>query len=136
MKLNDLIPYVLKKYPDKYISEDISILIKIIYLVEWKHCIEYGKQLTDMQWHYTNHGPLTNELDELIFNILDIPKTKIKPTKLEKKIIKFVIAKTKKMSYTTFNNLIYSTYPMFVKERGDGLNLVELAKEYEEYKKE
>ena len=46
------------------------------------------------------------------------------------KIIDTVIEKTKNMSWTSFINFIYSTYPIVTSNRYTHLNLVEKAQQY------
>jgi hypothetical protein len=51
-------------------------------------------------------------------------------------IINFIIEKTEHMKYTDLAHLVSSTYPMITSEKYQVLNLPELAKEYNLYKKE
>jgi hypothetical protein len=149
----DLIRYIIKEYP---YPEELSKarLNKIIYLVDWKSAIEHGNQLTDIEWVFNHFGPYVSDIEETILkderfkiistkNIYNNPKNIIKlcqdinfiePNNTEKKIIDFIIDKTKKFYWDKFIELVYSTYPIISQERGSKLNLVTLAAEYNELK--
>lgn len=149
----DLIRYIIKTYPH---PDELSKarLNKIIYLVDWKSAIENGKQITDIEWVFNHFGPYVSEVEETILrderfkiistkNIYNNPKNIIKlcqdtnfiePNDTEKKIIDFIIDKTKKFYWDKFIELVYSTYPIISQERGTKLNLVTLAKEYSQLK--
>ncbi len=55
--VRDILFDIIQKHPrgKDGLSEDE--LIKLLYLVDWKHTIEYGKQATDIQWYNGNKGP-------------------------------------------------------------------------------
>ena len=71
-KLNELIKYILVKYPK---IEELSKprLVKLIYLIDWKHSIEFGEQYTDIRWIYNHYGPYVND----VINTRKITKTDI-----------------------------------------------------------
>ncbi len=50
----------------------------------------------------------------------------------EKKLLDFVIEKSASKNWDEFIRLVYSTYPIATQERFSELDLVELAREYEE----
>lgn len=55
--VRDILFEIIKRHPrgKDGLSEDE--LVKLLYLVDWKHTIEYGKQATDIQWYNGNKGP-------------------------------------------------------------------------------
>lgn len=149
----DLIRYIIKTYPH---SEELSKarLNKIIYLIDWKFAIEYGKQLTKIEWVFNHFGPYVSIIEETILsdnrfkiinkkNIYNSPKNVItlvqdinfiEPSITEQKVIDFIIDKTKKFYWKRFIELVYSTYPIISQERGAKLDLVLLAEEYSQLK--
>lgn len=149
MEILDLVKYVLKNYPyQKELSK--ARLNKIIYLIDWKYVLTYGKQLTNIEWKYNHYGPYVDIIKEKILsdsrfkidnttNFYGNPKELITlaedygfidPSENEKDIIDFVIEKTKKYNWNDFIKLVYSTYPIISQPQGSNLNLIALSKEY------
>ena len=60
-KLNELIKYILATYPK---MEELSKprLVKLIYLIDWKYSIEFGKQYTDIKWIFNHYGPYVHDV--------------------------------------------------------------------------
>ncbi|MDA8596294.1 Panacea domain-containing protein [Flavobacteriaceae bacterium] len=147
-KTIDIIKYLYNKYPHP--SElSKARLVKLVYLADWKSAITNEKQLTNIKWLYNHYGPyvedIINEIrNDVNFeivsgtNYLNQQKDLIKiinntepPLKKEtKKILDFVILKTKDLYWEEFINLVYSTYPIIKEEKFNHLDLVRLAKEY------
>ena len=115
MRIADLVGNILEKYPNK---KELSKarLNKIIYLIDWKYMLEYGEQLTDIEWIYNHYGPYVDDIKNAIVedSRLDIQKTKTiygnkknivisketettfeKPNENEESVIDFIISKTK-----------------------------------------
>jgi hypothetical protein len=149
MKVNDLIRYIVKNYPNpKELSK--ARINKIMYLIDWKSAIENEKQITNIEWVFNHYGPYVNKIEEIIskdnrFNIekttniygkekhiIGLIKDKdfINPSDQDKVIIDFILEKTVKFYWNKFIALVYSTYPIISQEKGSKLNLVELAREY------
>lgn len=151
MKIADLTKYIIENYPypDELSKARIN---KIIYLIDWKFVLEHGRQMTYITWKFNHYGPYVDDIIEEInndkrFDVVSAvtfygnQKNIIKlanlenftePTEKEKKVIDFVIEKTKKFYWNDFIKLVYSTYPIISQEKGSCLNLIELAKEYKE----
>lgn len=154
-KLNELIKYILIKYPK---IEELSKprLVKLIYLIDWKHSIEYGVQYTDIRWIYNHYGPYVNDVINTIKNNPDIydvytrenpyggitDKFKIKKSKNlhinidmnGKKIADFIIEKTFHIDWSNFISIVYSTYPIRTNLKYSTLDLKLLAEEYKQEK--
>ncbi|BDB67474.1 hypothetical protein Hc94105_1697 [Helicobacter cinaedi] len=151
MNILDLARYVVSQYP---FPQELSKarLNKIIYLIDWKNTLEYGSQMTDIQWKFNHYGPYVDRIEnelrgdsrfkiENTLNIYGSPKNIVSlcednnfidPNAREKEIIDFIIDKTRKLLWNDFINLVYSTYPIISQEKGSMLDLVVLAKEYKE----
>lgn len=147
--LRDVVAYLCKNYPHKH-ELSKSRLTKLVYLVDWRCAITYGKQLTDIQWKFNNYGPyvpdvvdairqdssftITNTLNEHghvkeIINVNeDVRYSSLKDA--DKEVIDFVIDHTKTKYWDEFTRLIYSTYPILTQPRYARLNLVKLAEQY------
>jgi len=155
MNLHDLTRYIIKKYPNKsHLSK--ARLNKLIYLIDWKSSLDYESQISDIHWFFNHYGPYVDDIEtRLLFDDrFDIEKTtnyfggekniiKLvndknfnKPNKKQKKIIDLVINLTKNMDWNKFINTVYSTYPIKYSERGEYLNLIELAKQYKQQKED
>ena len=149
MKTINLIRYIINEYPHKdELSE--ARLNKIIYLVDWKSAIDKGEKITNIDWMFNHDGPYVIEIENLIaeddrFNIVSTrniygneknlitlkeDKNFPEPNENDRKIIDFVIDKTRKFNWKEFIELVYSTYPIISQERGTTLDLVALANEY------
>ncbi|MGQ4002898.1 Panacea domain-containing protein [Francisellaceae bacterium CB299] len=155
MRIADLVGNILEKYPNKQ-QLSKARLNKIIYLIDWKYMLEYGKQLTDIEWIYNHYGPyvsdIENEIDKdprlgitkthniygneknIVMISEENPVTFEKPNNDEEEIINFIIDKTKKFYWNEFIQLVYSTYPIISQEKGSKLNMKELAEEYKKIK--
>lgn len=150
--LVNIVAYILKNYPDK---NDLSKarVTKMVYLVDWRAAFDLGSQATNIQWYFDNYGPFVYTVNDMVNdmsifgkiktnNLYGSSKTLYKLVDQSyvinlcddlTKIIDTVIEKTKDMSWTTFINFIYSTYPIVTSNRYTNLNLIEKA---EQYKKE
>lgn len=154
MNTSDVIRYVIKNYP--YPNELSKARInKIIYLVDWKSAIQQDQQITDIQWVFNHYGPYVDTIETLIrlddrfyieeaINPYGSPKHIVtletdidfnEPDGTTKEILDFIIEKTKRFYWDKFIQLVYSTYPIISQEKGSNLDLVVLAKEYKELKK-
>ena len=146
----DMIKYLLKEYPHK--SElSASRLTKMIYLMDWKSSIDFGRQITNAQWHFDHYGPYVDDFVKLaiedkdifventsnyygekkqLFKLSDKFQGNIYLAKEQKKIADFVIHATKQKNYEDFIQLVYSTYPVISNDRYSDLDLVGSAVKY------
>lgn len=153
MKTIDAVRYILKHYPFK---DELAKgrLNKLVYLSDWKSSMEYGEQITDIEWLFNHYGPYVDDIETLIgsddrisINVkknyygndkhvvhLDQDVDFNEPSEEEKKVLDFVIKKTKSLNWNQFINAVYSTYPIKQSDRGTILNLVKLAEEYTKLK--
>ena len=149
MHLNDLVRYIVKNYPEK---KDLSKarINKLIYLIDWKSALDYSEQISDIDWIFNHYGPYVDTVETQLLlderfkinktvnfygsekNIITLKTDKgfQEPNEKQKKIIDLVINLTSKMNWSKFINTVYSTYPIKHSERGEHLNLVELANKY------
>ncbi|OOF01652.1 hypothetical protein BZG79_15145, partial [Salinivibrio sp. MA427] len=58
--ITNIVKYLLKEYPHKA-ELSASRLTKMIYLMDWKSSIDYGRQITDAQWHFNHYGPYVDD---------------------------------------------------------------------------
>ena len=58
--ISNIIKYLLKEYPHKA-ELSASRLTKMIYLMDWKSSIDYGRQITNAQWHFDHYGPYVDD---------------------------------------------------------------------------
>jgi hypothetical protein len=143
---------LLKEYPHK--SElSASRLTKMIYLMDWKSSIDFGRQITDAQWHFDHYGPYVDDFVKLakedkdisventsnyfggkkqLFKLSEKIEEDFSLTKEQKYIADFVINTTKQKNYEDFIQLVYSTYPVMSNDRYSDLDLVGSAVKYKE----
>lgn len=155
-ELRDIIAYYCKKYPHK-MELSKARLTKMVYLADWKSCINRGKQISKINWVYNHFGPYVEDVANTAQtdSIFDIKSTtnflgkskqvvKLKsenydPKSLsvaDKNILDHIISITSKRYWNSFIELVYSTYPIIKSEKFSNLNLVELAEEYKQNKPE
>ncbi|MGO9482409.1 MAG: Panacea domain-containing protein [Candidatus Kryptoniota bacterium] len=146
-KLVDVLVYLLKNYPHKSELSNAR-LTKLVYLADWKFALKNKKQITGIQWEFNNFGPFVWDIyncakdNPSIFEIENTQnsfghkKTLIKlsnenyPINIpidEKNMLDFVINSTKQYDWNRFIQLVYSTFPILSSDRGDMLDLIELA---------
>lgn len=145
----DLVAYILLNYPYK---DDLTNgrVNKILYLSDWKACLLYDRQLSEIKWVFNHYGPYVTELIEGIKNdkrFILIDKTtyfgnpklvlslqenaSFKAINKEaKEVLDFVIKVSKDYNWSDFIKLVYSTYPVANSCKGSILDLVSLAREY------
>jgi uncharacterized phage-associated protein len=146
-KLLDVMVYILKNYPHKSELSNAR-LTKLVYLADWKFALKHKKQITNIRWKFDNFGPFVWDIyneakfNPNIFEVEEIQNyfgAKKKLIKLtaenpeinvsadEKDMLDFVINSTKQYNWNRFIQLVYSTFPILVSEKGSILNLIELA---------
>lgn len=155
VEILDLAVYIYRNYPyPTQLSK--PRLVKIIYLIDWKCCIDYGEQATNINWYFNHYGPYVEDVINILKNakedflvesymnpfgggISDSIKllSNNNPTLIEevKNITNLIISKTNKLNWTTFISLVYSTFPVQTSSKYTYLNLVEDAKKYKKNKK-
>lgn len=153
-KLIDIITYLYKVYPNQ---QELSKtrLIKLIYLIDWKNCLQYEVQLTQINWRFDHYGPYVEDVMNIIYeknNFFGVEEytnayggrsirvklidKKYKPdlSKKEIEVINFIINKTSPLNFNELINLVYSTYPIKSNPKYSNLDLVEEAKQYKRIK--
>jgi hypothetical protein len=154
MTINNISAYIIKHYP-KPNELSKARLNKIIYLIDWKNVLTTHTQMTSIEWKYNHYGPYVDIIENTLrkdshfkfyetSNIYGTKKTIIQlkddtgfqePNANEKRIIDFIIEKTRRFNFNEFIKLVYSTYPIISQPKGSKLNLIELANEYNIIKK-
>jgi hypothetical protein len=149
-----LIIYIFKTYPK---VEELSKprLVKLIYLIDWKHAIDNGTQATNIQWYFNHYGPYVDDVIDLIKqkgDIFDVKSRvnayggisdKIKLIDTQdvdisdsiKTSANFIIENTVNQNWSEFINLVYSTYPIKANSKYSSLNLIEDAIKFKEQRK-
>jgi hypothetical protein len=151
-KLLDIIVFIFQTYPNiKELSK--PRLVKLIYLTDWKNCVDNGNQLTNINWFFNHYGPYVDDIIELIKEKTDFfeVNSSINPyggvsekitlknsytpnlSTNEKSIITFIIEKTSHLSWTNFISLVYSTFPIRNNSKYSFLNLKDDATKFKHY---
>jgi len=145
MEIIELIKLIKSKYKSEKVYKK-EYFSKIIYFIEWKYELLYEKPLLkNINYCIGNSGiEFYNENGKIDIYELMLKTTKsykidktIDSTELNKieKIIDFVLEKLYRLKYNEFVNLYFSTYPFFVNEKYEEINLLENVKEYKIYLK-
>jgi hypothetical protein len=149
--LRDAMAFLVRNYPYKNELSNAR-LTKMIYLADWRAAITRGRQITDLRWEFNHYGPYLHDvIDEARANpefhvntghtVYGSRKQVIAlvdgapPTDLEhweEEALKHVIGETSSLTWSEFIGLVYSTYPIVSQDRYNTLDLVELARGYQE----
>lgn len=152
-ELINLIIYIFKNYP-KVDELSKPRLVKLIYLIDWKHTVVNGIKATSIEWYFNHYGPYVETVIDLIkdnpdiFNVETrinayggvsdkiklISKQEVQIENSVKESADFIISNTSQMNWTNFIDLVYSTYPIKTNSKYTHLNLVEEARKFEEFK--
>jgi Protein of unknown function (DUF4065) len=124
----------------------------MIYLADWRSAITRGEQLTGLEWVFSHYGPYVSDVKRVAEtdsafeviptknphggqeDLIQVADDVIYPsvTGDEKELLDYVISSSSSKNWDDFIKLVYSTYPIVTQDRFSSLDLVELAKEYEE----
>lgn len=146
----DVAGYLCENYPYKgELSK--ARLTKMVYLADWKSCVDRNKQITRICWIFNHYGPY---VDDVVADVkkhqknfeINVSSTMYGDTKEvisltqkkewalseeEKRIIDHIIEQTKTLTWNSFIRLVYSTFPVLVSERSSSLDLQKLARRYQ-----
>ncbi len=147
--IRDVLSYFCQNVSPKSVLSKAR-LTKMVYLADWKSCIDHGHQVTDTTWHFNHFGPY---VPDVVDAIRDDPAFEITVTEnmfgSEKEVVSVkdgatwptltredlavldhVIDTTRHKNWREFINLVYSTYPVLVTDRYADMDLVTLAEHY------
>lgn len=109
-------------------------LIHCLYLIDWKHTIDFGTPITNASWviPYDNtFSPIA--IIRYDFNIIE-KDNKLKLSENEINTINFVINTFENKNKEEITRLIISTYPFITHDKGEKIDLTKSAKEYNRIK--
>jgi hypothetical protein len=156
MGKNELvITYLAMNFPKDNILS-VSRLCKMVYLADWRASIYYRSQLTSFEWKINYSGPYSEDLEDTLYNNNDIFKisksiiagcgnikiveckripiiSKLLPD--DKDILDKVLSATCQLDWDSFIEIVYSTYPIAMKDRYVKMDLPKLAQEYKYIKR-
>ncbi len=154
--IEDVIAYIAEKYPHKHELSNARVT-KLVYLSDWKHSLESGRQITGINWYFDNYGPFVwdvkeaaerhPELFDLSYNtnmfgskklMFKLKDDSYSPslTEQEKAAVDHVIEVTRGLYWNDFIKLVYSTYPVTSSDRYSLLDLPAKAREYQSARSE
>lgn len=146
MTIERLIAYL------KYKKIPKEIIVKAVFLIEWKYVLINKKRLfNSFNWvkkngyfdiKYKKKSNILNKEDNLSFLIEGIePKDANSSSYFEistfREVIQyidFILEKYERLKYTGFSNLFVSTYPYIYSEYNQKVNLVKLMEKYSNHK--
>ena len=153
-EIRDALGYILRHYPPSMKHELSNARVtKMIYLADWHQAINFGRQITDINWYFDNYGPYVNDIraeaerNSETFDVINTnnmygqPKIMLalkddsyRPTldEHERRSLDHVIRETQTMYWDSFIKLVYSTYPITSSDRYNGLDLIKKAAEYKQ----
>lgn len=150
-KLEDALAYVCEKYPHKPELSKARVT-KMIYLADWKSCLQYGSQISSIDWKFNHYGPYVDDATDVARsstllhlveteNMYGRAKTLISRsdapfdpeqsslTPQDVWCLDTVIEETKRLYWSDFISLVYGTYPVKTQPRLSILDLPKLADE-------
>lgn len=136
--MSDFVRDILTAFCDRYPSDrkggvNFKRLIKMLYLLDWKHCIETGRQATDVEWVYDFYGPYSVVFEELAGDKFEAFKAGRITGEISAELFSYIdsiIDFCAPLTYEKFINCIYSTHPILTTAQGEPLNLAGRAKDY------
>lgn len=154
-KIKYVLRYLTSHYP---YGDELSKtrITKLVFLADWYYAQEYKRQITDIRWYFDHYGPYVSDVYEAavedkflaikntqsyygtpksviaINNEYKNPNIKLKDNEI--KVLDRLIEDTKDLSWNSFIDLVYNTYPIKESMRYSNLDLVSLAKEKQLYK--
>jgi hypothetical protein len=148
-ELREIIGYFCKFYPNKELLSKAR-LTKLVYLADWKSCLNRGHQISNIKWMFNHFGPYVADIETLAledqyfnvsktFNLYGEKKDLISLKKEfplhsikeeDQEISNNIIRLTCNLNWEKFIQLVYSTYPVIVSTKMDFLDLKKLAAEY------
>jgi Protein of unknown function (DUF4065) len=150
--LNDVLLYLYQKHPNP-LGLGISRAMKLLFLADWKSCVEVGSPVTEAVWinrgqlpfssqvvkaitdnpnfEIEYKGPREESIENLDFIIVLKPLTSsYKIPENHQKTLLSVIKETALMNWRDLNEQVRATFPFLAFDTPERLNLVELAKQY------
>lgn len=148
--IEDVAVYLCRHYPLKH-ELSKARLTKMVYLADWRSCIERDRQVTSIKWYFNHYGPYVRDVEETAMTSPHLRVTKdwnyygdekwlvsdsgdgYDPRTLsraDRQVLEHVIEQTKRLNWGDFIHLVYSTYPIVCHERYSKLDLRSLAKRY------
>lgn len=151
-KLADVLAYLIAKTPLS-INRSNARLTKLVYLADWKHVLETGEQISEIDWYFNHYGPFVWDVQEAavarrdLFKIeegftaggntrtyfsLRVSSVIVELTPSEHRALDDVLATTRDLNWASFIQLVYSTYPVATSDRHTHLDLRAKAVAYKE----
>lgn len=149
--VRDVVAYLCENYPHKNELSKARVT-KMVYLADWRSCIIWERQITEIVWEYNYYGPYVEDvlniartdpafeiettrnvrggLKEIIRLIAPVEYKTLNAE--DTAILDFVIQTTASKFWDDFIHLVYSTYPIITQPKFSKLDLVSLAREYRE----
>lgn len=151
-ELHDVMAYIIKNYPE-HLGHELSNarLTKMVYLGDWHQSLNEGRQITGINWYFDNFGPFVRDVESVASEredlfVIDYGSNMHGQAKKtfslrnkdyepalsdeERKSLDHIIEATRRLYWSEFIKLVYSTHPVASSNRYSFLNLVEKAKEY------
>jgi hypothetical protein len=146
----ELVIYIFRNYPNP-LQLSKPRLVKLIYLIDWKHCIDFGGQATNIKWYFNHYGPYVDDVFDIIKEAKDdfevfsyinpygggssdriklISHKFVNLSTTVKATTDIIISKTNELDWSTFISIVYSTFPVKSTSKYSFLNLIEDAKKY------
>jgi|GEM_PF-6218327 len=119
----------------------------IVYLSDWKSCLEFQKPITPIRWKHGEIGPeadidlsnfirperlsIKQKISDLWNNFFKLSKAKTQRLKInEEKIVEELMVKLSEMPLSEVYRLANSTFPMITTSTDDKLKLREFSNRY------
>lgn len=153
-KTASALAYILNNYPHPADLSKARVL-KMLYLADWVMAARHGHTITDIDWYFNHYGPYMRDIEDAVrssslfkwrsgVNMYGSPKEtltlrhsgqpKIDLDPSERQVIDRVIDRTQTLNFSEFLSLVYRTYPVKNSDKYTDLDLVALAKKFQQKK--
>lgn len=144
----DVLLYLCGKAPKEH-TMPVTRLMRLAYLADWKSAIDLRRTLTETKWEFGAWGPWSKEVHDILHEaqafeiestetVYGEPKEIVKIAEQhqalnlqpeETSVLDFVIDSANR-PFSELTRLVYSTFPLMVQEKGEVLDLTQLAERY------
>ncbi len=110
---------------------DQNTLNHIVFIADWKNCLENNHKISNLRWFHTNFGPVSKELsNELVF--IDAER-KYNIASNHKEVLDFAIHIYSNLSLNDKLKLMSSIFSIMLTPQGDEIDIINLARVYKNY---
>lgn len=135
-KISTVIQYIINNFPSNH-KLDGRLIAQLVYLSDWKMCIEEKERLIDVQWQLEKTSFYNEKVNHLIQKELARKTKRINNNKLSdnyKQFIDFSLDFANRKIRHDITLVVVSTYPALTTELYTDFDIIEKAIKYNQLK--